>query len=85
LGRPHFRLHQALYEGTIVVRGQEFVLAFFPSLLSFKMLPCMSAWMSANSPIWRWNATCGSFISNLMPIFSITLFQRPMPLLVSPR
>ena len=33
-----------------------------------------------NSPMWRWKATCGSSNWNLMPVFSITLFQRSTPL-----
>ena len=31
----------------------------------------------ANSPMWRWNATCGSLSWNGMLYFSIIRFQRP--------
>src|SRR5262245_28699349 len=50
---------------------------------SVRTLPAGSVLMLANSPICRWNATCGSLISNRMPSFSIARFQRPTPALQS--
>ncbi|CKZ17042.1 Uncharacterised protein [Mycobacterium tuberculosis] len=46
---------------------------------SLTMTPFGVALTSLNSPIWRWNAVCGSSSRKLTPVFSITLFQRSTP------
>ena len=62
------RLHQAFDEVLVRVVGQELAAPLASIRRRSACCRRRRRWILENSPMWRWKATCGSLISNGMPM-----------------
>ena len=66
---------------SVSVGSHSATLAFHSASLTTR--PSGATFTPDRVPIWRWKALCGVFSRNGMPAFSITLFQRSTPPMLS--